>query len=84
MKTPTDRAKTILDLCAYELKDLKIGALMNLEAAIKSEIELDRIAVMREINLGKIKDELDTSPFGSYQGDQEQIKLIRIRKREKK
>jgi hypothetical protein len=38
--TPAERAKLILDLCAFELKDMPVWAQMNIEVAIKSQIEV--------------------------------------------
>ena len=36
----TQRAKQVLDLCAYELKTVSVGDLITLQLAIESEINL--------------------------------------------
>lgn len=82
MKSPTQRAKIILDLCAYELRPLSVGDLMTLEAAIKSEIEAAERVVMRELNRGKIPDHMENDLQRIVDGHQ--MNLLRIRKREKK
>lgn len=36
--TPRDRAKLVLDICAYDLKDVEAWVLANLEVAIEAQI----------------------------------------------
>jgi len=48
-RSPEQRAKGVLDVCAYELKSINVGDLMTLEAAIASEIKLaleDQIRIL--------------------------------------
>ena len=50
-RSPEQRAKQILDICAYELKPVSIGDQMTLETAIASEIRLalhDQVRILNE------------------------------------
>jgi len=77
-RTPLQRAKAILDICAWELKNLSIGDMMTLEAAIQSEIEAAERVVMREINHGRVPEHM------ANEIQDPRVRLVPVRKREKK
>lgn len=81
--SPRQRAKQILDVCAYELKGMSIGNLMTLEEAIASEIKLALEDQIRVLNQSGVIPKSALYKAQMNGGGENHPKLLTIRPRRK-
>ena len=82
-RSPEQRAKTILDICAFELRPVPVGDLITLEAAIASEIKCALNDQIRILNQSGVIPKSALYKAQMNGGGENHPKLLTIRPRKK-
>lgn len=84
MLDPTQRAKRVLDICAYELKCVSVGSQMTLESAIAAEIQEALSDQLCNVNRKSTEMLKQVPNFHPEPSEEKQSWLLKIRKRKPK